>query len=77
LGQPVRQPVGTNHLKLLLAQQSQALGLIADEQNSKRCVQHSVSCYLLAVQPAFSKPSKPVRGAVFDVVITPADGLAT
>ena len=35
LGQTVRQPADTNHLKLLLAQQPQTLGLIADEQNFK------------------------------------------
>ena len=35
LGQTVRQPAGANHLKLLLAQQPQTLGLIADEQNLK------------------------------------------
>jgi hypothetical protein len=42
LGQPVRQPVGTNHLKRLFAQQPQTLGLIADEQNSNGWVRHSV-----------------------------------
>jgi hypothetical protein len=36
--QPASQPFGTRHLKLLPAQQLQALGLIADEQNSKRWI---------------------------------------